>query len=70
MIVSFLIFNTLAPLYALASGKGQSINWSEDYEAALQKAKDTICEATLLHHPRFQVPTSVTVDVSNTVMGV
>lgn len=63
------IASVLAPLHAQASGKGQHIDWSEDCQEAFQKAKDTLCKATLLHHPRPQAPTSVTADASNTAMG-
>ena len=63
------IANTLAPLHAQASGKGQGINWSEDRQSAFQKAKDTLCKATVLHHPHSQASTSSTVDASNTAMG-
>ena len=63
------IADILAPLHAQASGKGQSINWSEDCQTAFQKAKHILCKATLLHHPRPQATTSVTVDASNTAMG-
>ena len=59
----------LAPLHAQVSGKGQRIDWSEDCQAAFQRAKDSLCKATLLHHPRPHAPTSVTADASNTAMG-
>ena len=64
------IASILAPLRAQASGKGQRIDWSEDCQAAFQRAKDSLCKATLLHHPRPHAPTSVTADASNTAMGV
>ena len=63
------IASILVPLHAQASGKGQCIDWSEDCQVTFQKAKDTLCKATLLHHPRPHAPTSVTADASNTGMG-
>ena len=63
------IASILTPLHAQASGKGQNIDWSDECQAAFQKAKDALCKATLLHHPKPQAPTSVTVDASNTAMG-
>lgn len=63
------IASILAPLHAQASGKGQNIEWSDDCQTAFQRAKDILCKATLLHHPRSNAPTSVTVDASNTAIG-
>ena len=59
----------LTPLHAQATGKGQHLDWSEDCELAFQKAKDALSNATLLHHPRSNAPTSLTVDASNTAIG-
>ncbi|KAK3756460.1 hypothetical protein RRG08_063126 [Elysia crispata] len=63
------IADTLAPLYALASGKGQTIEWSKDCQEAFDKAKTVLSKAVLLHHPQPDLPTSLTVDASNTAIG-
>lgn len=63
------IAETLAPLHAQASGKGQNIEWSADCQNAFDQAKDSLKTVVLLHHPRQNVPTSLTVDASNTAIG-
>ena len=63
------IAEILTPLHAQASGKGQHIEWSADCDTAFQKAKEALSKATLLHHPRSNAPTSITVDASNTALG-
>lgn len=63
------IAQTLAPLHVQASGKGQTIVWSDDCQQAFDKAKSALKEATLLHHPLPNAPTSLTVDASNVAMG-
>ena len=63
------IADTLAPLNAQASGKGQTIEWSKDYQEVFDKAKTFLSKAVLLHHPQPELPTSLTVDASNTANG-
>ena len=63
------IADTLAPLHAQASGKGQTIEWSKDCQEAFDKAKTVLSKAVLLHHPQPDLPTSLTVDASNTAIG-
>ena len=60
------IAQVLAPLHAQAGGKGQKIEWSTECQSAFQAAKQLLCEATLLHHPDPKLPTSTTVDASDT----
>lgn len=60
---------TLAPLHAQASGRGQHIEWSVDCQEAFDKTKKILSEAVLLHHPQPDLPTSLTVDASNTAIG-
>ena len=59
----------LAPLHAQASGKGQSITWSNDCQVAFENVKETLSHVTLLHHPRPDAQTSLTVDASSTALG-
>ena len=59
----------LAPLHSQASGKGQSIVWSDDCNTAFEKAKEALKHAVLLHHPLPNAPTSLTVDASNSAVG-
>ena len=63
------IADTLAPLHAQASGKGQTIYWSKDCLEAFGKAKTVLSKAVLLHHPQPDLPTSLTADASNTAIG-
>ena len=71
------IADTLAPLHAQANGKGQTIEWSKDCQEAFDKAKTVLSNAktvlsnaVFLHHPQPDLPTSLTVDASNTTIGV
>lgn len=63
------IAETLAPLHAQASGKGQTIVWSDACQTAFEQAKNALKDATLLHHPNVHSPTSLTVDASNVAIG-
>ena len=47
----------------------QQIEWSDVCDTAFHKAKEALSKATLLHHPRSNAPTSITVDASNTAIG-
>ena len=62
------IANTLAPLHEPASGKGQQIEWSAACQKAFEKAKENLNDAVLLHHPRTNAHTSLTVDASNSAL--
>ena len=59
----------LAPLQAQASGKGQSITWSNDCQVAFESVKEALSHVTLLHHPRPDAQTSLTVNASSTALG-
>lgn len=59
----------LAPLHAQASGKGKSITWSTECQTAFVRVKGALGKAVLLHHPRPDVPTSLTVDASDAAVG-
>lgn len=63
------IASTLAPLHEQASGKGQAIEWSSNCQMAFEKAKQALNDAVLLHHPRTNARTSLTVDASNSALG-
>ena len=63
------IASVLAPLHKQASGKGQQIEWSVECQAAFDKAKSILGDATLLHHPQPEAPTSLTVDASDKGIG-
>ena len=55
----------LAPLHAASAGKGQAITWSTECQTPFEAAKAAPADATLLHHPRANAPTSITVDASD-----
>jgi hypothetical protein len=59
----------LAPLHAAASVKGTNIDWSLECQLAFDLAKHTLVRTTLLHHPRPDSATSITVDASNIAVG-
>merc|ERR1712024_325162 len=59
----------LAPLHAASAGKGQAITWSPECQTAFETAKTALAEATLLHHPHTNAPTSITVDDSDSDIG-
>ena len=59
----------LAPLHDQASGKGQSITWSNDCQVAFESVKEALSHVTLLHHPRPDAQTSLTVNASSTALG-
>ena len=63
------IASVLAPLHKQASGKGQQIEWSVECQEAFDKAKTALGNATLLHHPQPNAPTSLTVDASDKGIG-
>lgn len=63
------VADILAPLHAQASGKGQSIEWSDACQTAFDDAKAALKEVVLLHHPDPDSPTSITVDASNSAIG-
>ena len=60
---------TLAPLHEAVHGRGPDISWTDDCQSAFDKAKSALISATLLHHPRTDAKTSITVDASNKAIG-
>lgn len=63
------IADILAPLHSQASGKGQTIVWTETCQTAFEQAKKALTKAVLLHHPLPDAPISLTVDASNRAVG-
>ncbi|GFN92413.1 transposon ty3-g Gag-Pol polyprotein [Plakobranchus ocellatus] len=57
------IASILAPLHALASGKGQNVEWTKECQEAFDR------KAVLLQHPQPDAPISLTADASNTAVG-
>ena len=63
------IAHKLAPLHLASSGRGKSIEWSQSCQEAFDCAKSALAHATLLHHPRANAITSITVDASDVGLG-
>ena len=63
------IAGQLHPLHVASAVRGQAIEWSTDCQEAFEKAKSALANATLLHHPRPDAPTSITTDASGTSIG-
>jgi cleavage and polyadenylation specificity factor subunit 1 len=63
------IAELLDPLHGAASVKGTSITWSEYCQNSFKEVKSALATSTLLHHPRPNSPTSITVDASNVAIG-
>ena len=59
----------LKPLHVASAGSGQSIDWTPECQKAFETAKSALAEATLLHHPRPDVPISITTDASDVAIG-
>ncbi|GFN91724.1 Pol polyprotein [Plakobranchus ocellatus] len=52
-----------------ASGKGQNIEWTKEFQETYDSAKEVLSKTVLLHHLQPDAPTSFTVDASNTAVG-
>jgi cleavage and polyadenylation specificity factor subunit 1 len=59
----------LAPLHEVVHGRGPDISWSDNCQFAFEQAKSALISASLLHHPRADVQTSITVDASDKAIG-
>ena len=62
----------LLPLTNLLAGQASSntpINWSPEAEAAFEQSKASLAQATMLHHPRHDVPTCIATDASDHAVG-
>ena len=63
---------TLLPLNSLLSGSkssSKSITWNATTEATFHQSKEMLANATLLHHPKPEAPTSIATDASDTAVG-
>lgn len=60
---------TLQPLYRALSVSKKLLVWTSDMDTAFSKSKEVLQRATLLTHPRFDAPTSLTVDASDVAVG-
>ena len=59
----------LASLHAASAGRGKAITWTPECQTAFEKAKSALAQATLLHHPKPDAATSITVDASDVAIG-
>ena len=57
------------PLHSQARGKGQHIDWSEEYKNTFDKVEEVLSKTVLLDKPQPNAPDSPTVDASNTDKG-
>ena len=59
----------LQPLYEVLNQKGKLITWSAKMDTAFKRSKAALADATLLVHPQYDAPTSLTVDASDLAVG-
>ena len=59
----------LAPFHAVSAGRGKDITWTSRCQNAFEEAKASLSTNTLLHHPRPDVKTSISVDASDSAIG-
>ena len=59
----------MAPLNRALTGKNQLLEWTEVMLNAFSKTKEALANATMLHHPLKDAPTSLTVDTSDMAVG-
>ncbi len=59
----------MMPLFAALSGKPKTLVWSEDMVKSFRDTKSALARATMLTHPRHNVPISLTVDASDHAVG-
>ena len=63
------IASQLAPLHAASSGRGKELTWTTECQKAFENTKVALAHATLLHYPKANAPTSITVDASDLAIG-
>ena len=62
--------HTQAPLNSVCSGKDkQEIKWTSEMTRAFEQSKKEIANATLLAHPRYNAPLSISTDASDHALG-
>ena len=59
----------LAPLHTASAGRGKAIKWTLQCQIAFDTAETALAQAALLHHPRPNAATSITVDASEVAIG-
>lgn len=59
----------MSPLFEALAGKPKALIWDDARMKAFQDTKKALAEATLLNHPRHNVPISLTSDASNQAVG-
>ena len=59
----------LASLHKASAGRGKEITWTSSCEQAFADAKSALSHTTLLHHPKTNAKTSITVDASDSAIG-
>ena len=59
----------LAPLHVVSAGRGKDITWTPQCQKSFDEAKTALSNVTLLHHPRSDAKTSITVDASESAIG-
>ena len=59
----------LATLHAASAGRGKDITCTSQCQNAFEEAKASLSTNTLLHYPRPDVKTSITIDTSDPAIG-
>ena len=59
----------LQPLFGAIAGKAKLLSWSDSMDEAFARAKTLLAAATMLVHPRMDVPIALTVDASDHAVG-
>ena len=59
----------MAPLYRAIANNNKILQWSDSLQTSFTQAKQALANATLLHYPKSNVPTAVTVDASDVAIG-
>ena len=59
----------MAPLYRAIANNNKILEWSDSLQTSFTQAKQALANATLLHYPKSNAPTTVTVDASDVAIG-
>ena len=59
----------MAPLYRAIANNNKILQWSDSLQTSFTQAKQALANATLLHYPKSNAPTTVTVDASDVAIG-
>ncbi len=63
------VASIMQPLYKAVAGKSKHLEWSECMFKAFDRTKYVLADATMLVHPRSDLPLAVTVDASGIAVG-